>query len=102
MCSTVKCIWHWKWKSDPYESDEYMKVYEKVEKAMKENPKAFPKMSPGIHHGRGVGFRLVEGNEEQLRNLVAIWAPVEEWKLEVYFEGDELSAAGRKWHPERF
>jgi len=90
----MKCIWYWKWKT---EGPEYMKVYEKVLKAMKEFPEAFPKMSPGIHHGRGVGFRLVEGTYEQLMNLVAIWAPVEEWKLEVYFEGDDLSKAYNRW-----
>jgi len=95
----VKCIWHWKWKSDPFEGEEYGKVRDIVEKAMKENPDDFPTMSPGIHKGRGVGFRLVEGTYEQMRNLVAIWAPVEEWSLEVYFEADYLSEGYRKYHP---
>ena len=96
----MKCIWYWKWKSDPFESPEYMKVNEKVQKAMKEHPEAFPKMSPGIHHGRGVGLRLVEGTYEQMANLVGIWQPVEEWKLEVYFEAEDLAKAVRRWHPD--
>jgi hypothetical protein len=59
-------------------------------------------MSPGIHKGRGVGFRLVEGTYEQMKNLVAIWSSVEEWKLEVYFEGEDLTKAIKKWYPDRF
>jgi hypothetical protein len=50
-----------------------------------------------MHTGGGVGFRLVDGSEEQLANLVAIWAPVEEWRLEVYFEADEKSPLGKAW-----
>ncbi|MHA2394630.1 MAG: hypothetical protein ACXAEX_22100 [Promethearchaeota archaeon] len=96
----MKCIWYWEWRNDPFDDDKYRKVGEKVQKAMKENPDAFPKMSPGIHKGRGDGFRLVEGTYEQMKNLVAIWHPVEYWKLEVYFEGQELGEAVRKWHPE--
>ena len=95
----MKCIWHWKWKSDPFEGEEYGKVQDIVAKAMEENPDDFPTMSPGIHKGRGVGFRLVEGTYEQMRNLVAIWAPVEEWSLEVYFEADYLSEGYRKYQP---
>ena len=95
----MKCIWYWKWASDPFDDDKYMKVSQQVEKAMEENPDDFPKMSPSIHVGRGDGFRLVEGTYEQLMNLVAIWAPVEEWKLQVYFEGEELTKAVRKYHP---
>ena len=103
----MKCIWYWKWpagaRNDPFDDDKnYMKVSQKVEKTIDENPDAFPKMSPGIHRGRGDGFRLVEGTYEQLMNLVAIWAPVEEWKLEVYFHGDDLNKAYRKWHPDLF
>lgn len=98
----MKCIWHWKWIDDPYKKDsEYNKVNAKFQKALKEHPEDFPKLSQSMHTGRGVGFRLVEGNEEQLANLVAIWAPVEEWKLEVYFEMGENSAfskASRKWN----
>ena len=59
-------------------------------------------MGPSIHTARGEGFRLVDGTEEQVLNLVAIWALVEEWKLEVYFHGDDLSIAYRKWHPDLF
>ena len=86
----MKCIWHWKWIADAYEKDgAYNKVNQKFQKALKEHPEDFPKLSPGIHVGRGVGFRLVEGTEEQLANLAAIWAPVEEWRFEVYFEAGE-------------
>ncbi len=60
----------------------------KFNKALEEFPDDFPKMSVGIHTGRGVGFRLVEGNEEQLMNLAMMWAPVEEWRFEVYFEAN--------------
>jgi len=98
----LKCIWYWKWRSDPWDDDKYMKVFQRVKKVIEENPDAFPKMSPGIHKGRGDGFRLVEGTYEQMKNLVAIWSPVEHWRLEVYFEGDEISEAVRKWHPEAF
>jgi len=91
-----KCVWHWKSKGDPFElEEEYSKVREKVRKAMKEHPDEFPEMGPSIYTGRGVGFRLVEGTYEQLMNLVAIWGPVEEWKLEVYF--DYLSKAYERW-----
>ena len=95
----MKCIWYWKWAIDPFDDDRYMKVNQKFQKAMEENPDDFPKMSPSIHKGRGDGFRLVEGTYEQMMNLVAIWAPVEEWKLQVYFEGEELTKAVRKYHP---
>jgi hypothetical protein len=98
----MKCIWYWKWKCDPLDDDRYMKVSQKVQKALKENPGMFPKMSPGIHKGRGDGFRLVEGTYEQMKNLIAIWSPVEEWKLEVYFEGEELNEAMQKWHKDLF
>ena len=97
----MKCIWRWKWIDDPWKGEAYGKVGQKVAKAMKEHPDDFPKMSPGIHHGRGDGFRLVEGTYEQMKNLVAIWSPVEEWRLEVYFEGEELTKAMQKWYPER-
>ncbi|MBM3292635.1 hypothetical protein FJY84_08145 [Candidatus Bathyarchaeota archaeon] len=97
----MKCVWHWKWIADATEKDgAYTKVSEKFQKALKEHPEEFPKLSPSMHTGRGVSFRLVEGNEEQLANLVAIWSPVEEWRLEVYFdtvEGSPLAKAWRRW-----
>ena len=95
----MKCIWHWKWIDDPYEKDgKYNKVGAKFQKALEEHPDDFPKMSVGIHTGRGVGFRLVEGTEQQLANLAAIWAPVEEWRFEVYFEAStEDSVFGKAW-----
>ena len=99
----MKCIWYWTWPAgalkDPLDDDKYSKVQEIVAKAMKENPDDFPTMSSGIHIGRGKGFRLIEGTYEQMMNLVAIWAPVEEWKLQVYFEGEELTRTMRKYHP---
>ncbi|MBA7663947.1 hypothetical protein ES703_71995 [subsurface metagenome] len=96
----MKCIWYWKWNIDPFDDERYNKFSQKAQKAIEENPDDFPTMSPGIHKGRGDGFRLVEGTYEQMMNLVAIWAPVEEWKLQVYFEADDLNKAGRKWHPD--
>ena len=94
----MKCVWHWKWIDIPHAEDgKYDKVSTKFQKALKEFPDDFPKMSPSSHTGRGVGFRLVEGNEQQLANLAAIWAPVEEWRFEVYFEAAEDSAFGKAW-----
>jgi hypothetical protein len=94
----MKCVWHWKWIADATDPNgEYAKVSAKFSKALKEFPDDFPKMSPSSHTGRGVGFRLVEGTEEQLANLVGIWAPVEEWRLEVYFEATPDSTFGKAW-----
>lgn len=94
----MKCIWYWKWKE---EGEAYQKVSQKVQKVMKEHPEDLPNMSPGIHKGRGVGFRLLDGTYEQMRNLVALWSPVEEWKLEVYFEADYLIEGWRKYHSDQ-
>jgi hypothetical protein len=91
----VKCVWHWKWIA---EGEEYMKVWQTVTKALEQHPEAFPKMGESIMTSRGEGFRLVEGTEEQLMNLVAIWTPVEEWKLEVYFHSEDLVNASNRWH----
>jgi hypothetical protein len=94
----MKCIWRWKWIADAYEKDgAYGKVNERFQKAMKEHPEDFPKMGPSIHTGRGVGFRLVDGTEQQLANLAAIWGPVEEWSFEVYFEASEGSPLSKAW-----
>ena len=100
----MKCVWHWKWIVDPYVKDSYYwKVQDKFDKAIVEHPDDFPKLGTGMHTGRGVGFRLIEGTEEQMANLVAIWAPVEEWRLEVYFESSEedsvFGKAWRRWTP---
>ena len=93
----MKCIWHWKWIDDPYVKDSnYMKVEAKFVKAIEEHPDDFPKLSASIHTGRGVGFRLVEGNEQQLANLAAIWTPVEDWRFEVYFEGSVANSPMEK------
>jgi hypothetical protein len=93
----VKCVWRWKWIT---EGEEYMKVWQTVNKALEQHPEAFPKMGPSIQVARGEGFRLVEGTEEQLMNLMSIWTPVEEWKLEVYFHSEDLYNASRRWHPD--
>ena len=94
----MKCIWHWEWIGDPFEKNsDYNKVNEKFQKALKEHPEDFPKLSPGIHTGRGVGFRLADGTEQQYANLVALWAPVEDWRLEVYFEMAENSPYMKAW-----
>ena len=94
----MKCVWHWKWIADGTDPNgEYQKVNQKFQKALEEFPNDFPKMGPSSHTGRGVGFRLVEGNEQQLANLVSIWAPVEEWRLEVYLETSPNSAFMKAW-----
>ena len=87
----MKCIWRFKWAIDPFDDDKYMKVDQQFQKALEEHPDDFPTMGPNIITARGVGFRVVEGTYEQMMNLVAIWTPVEEWKLQVYFEGEELT-----------
>ena len=44
--------------------------------------------------GRCKGFRLIEAEtEEQLKNLVALWWPTENWKLEAYLENHPEDAA---------
>ena len=95
----MKCVWHWKWIDDAYEKDgKYSKVTAKFQKAIEEHPEDFPKMGPTLMTGRGVGFRLVEGTEQQLANLAQIWAPVEEWRFEVYFEASGPdSPFGKAW-----
>ncbi|MCW4048531.1 MAG: hypothetical protein NWE89_02225 [Candidatus Bathyarchaeota archaeon] len=93
----MKCIWHWKQKIDPYKDDEYRKVGQKVQKAMEEYPDEFPKMGNAMHTANGEGFRLVEGTQEQMANLVAIWSPVDEWKLEVYFECPGFNKVIQRW-----
>jgi len=94
----MKYVWHWKVIDDWYKEDsKFWEINEKFQKAMKENPDDFPKLSPSMHTGRDRGFRLVEGTEEQLANLVQIWAPVEDWRLEPYFEIGPDSAYGKAW-----
>jgi hypothetical protein len=65
------------------------------EKAVKEFPDKFPKMGPTRFTGQTKGFRIIEGNEEQVQNLVAFWAPTEKWKLTPFFE--QYPAAQREW-----
>lgn len=54
-------------------------------------PEKFPKMlTKTCFTGRCKGFRLIEAEtDEQLKNLVAIWWPTENWRLEAYLENDE-------------
>jgi hypothetical protein len=99
----MKCIWHWKIKENWHtDGGKFMETSAKFRKALEENPDDFPKMSESLHTGNGEGFRLVEGTEEQLANLVAIWSPVEDWKLEVYLEakpGSPYTKALQRWYP---
>jgi len=90
-------MWHWKQKIDPYKDEEYRKVAQKVRRAMEEFPDEFPKLGPAIHTGNGVGFRLVEGTHEQLANLMAIWASVDDWRLEVVFECPWYNEVIQRW-----
>jgi hypothetical protein len=85
----MKYIWHWEWKMDDREKEN--EIGERFTKALKETPEKFPKMlTKTCFTGRCTGFRLIEAdNEEQLKNLIAIWWPTENWKLEAYLENDE-------------
>ena len=96
----MKYIWHWEWK--PEDREKERELGEKFQKAMKENPDQFPKMLTNTcFTGRCKGFRLIEAdNEEQLMNLVALWWPTENWRLEAYLEaGETFSKASQKWNP---
>jgi hypothetical protein len=50
--------------------------------------------------GRCKGFRVIEADsEEQLANLIALWWPTEDWKLEVILESQSpvFQKAFQKW-----
>ncbi|MFH0849328.1 MAG: hypothetical protein V1924_00135 [Candidatus Bathyarchaeota archaeon] len=50
--------------------------------------------------GRCKGFRVIEADsEEQLANLIALWWPTEDWKLEVILESQSpvFTKAFQKW-----
>lgn len=85
----MKYIWHWEWKMEDREKEN--EIGERFRKALEENPEKFPKMLTNTcFTGRCKGFRLIEAdNEEQLKNLIAIWWPTEDWKLEAYLDSDE-------------
>lgn len=74
----------------------------KFDKAMKENPKQFPKMLTNTCFiGRCKGFRIIEADsEEQLANLITLWWPTEDWKLEVILESQSpvFTKAFQKWN----
>ena len=93
----MKCIWHAKQKPVRERLEKYLIVAERAEKAMKEHPDEFPKMGPAIRTGGPTSFRFVEGTYEQLQNLVAIWAPVDESRLEVYFECPPWYEVVQRW-----
>lgn len=93
----MKCIWHTTQKQISERLEDYQEVALKFEKAMEEFPEKFPKMGPAIRTGGPTSFRLVEGTYEQLQNLVAIWAPVDESRLEVYFECPPWAEIFQRW-----
>ena len=92
----MKCIWYVKQKP-MRERLEYYLVVQRVEKAIKKHPEEFPKMGPAIRMGGAESFRFVEGTYEQLQNLVAIWSPVDESKLVVYFECPPYYEVVQRW-----
>ena len=85
----MKYIWHWEWKMEDFDKEN--EIGERFSKALKETPEKFPKMLTNTcFTSRCKGFRLIEAdNEEQLKNLIAIWWPTENWKLEAYLDNDE-------------
>ncbi len=95
----VKYIWHWQWKLEDYEKE--MKLSEKWEKAVKEDPRQFPRMLTNtLFTGRGEGIRVIEAeNEQQLANMVVFWWPTEDWWLEVALEsqGEVFQKAMKKF-----
>ena len=93
----MKFVWHWEWVTEDFE-----KIQERsnrFEKALKDHPEEFPKLSEIYFTGRGKGFRIIEAeNEEQLTNLVVFWWPTEKWNLVPYFERIGFSKAWDKWN----
>jgi hypothetical protein len=85
----MKYIWKWKWKVEDREKES--EIGARFAEELKKNPKKFPKMlTKTCFTGRAEGFRLIEAdNEEQLKNLIAIWWPTEDWKLIAYLDNDE-------------
>ena len=63
----------------------------RFQEELDKNPDKFPRMlTKTCFTGRCKGFRLIEADtDEQLKNLVAIWWPTENWRLEAYLENDE-------------
>ena len=93
----MKFIWHWEWITEDIEK--MREISKKVQKAMKDHPEKFPKLSEPNFTGRGKGFRIIEAdNEEQLVNLLAIWHPTEKWNLVPCLDGNKWIEAFEKWH----
>ena len=86
----VKYIWHWEWKMDDMEQENLIGA--RFQEELEKTPEKFPKMlTKTCFTGRCKGFRLIEADtEEQLKNLVAIWWPTENWKLEPFLDNDEV------------
>ena len=93
----MKCIWYSTQKPKRERLENYLKVAQRIEKAMEEHPDEFPKIGPAIRTGGPDGFRFVEGTYEQLQNLVAAWSPVDESKLVVYFECPPYYEIAERW-----
>jgi hypothetical protein len=86
----VKYIWHWEWKMDDMEQENLIGA--RFQEELEKTPEKFPKMlTKTCFTGRCKGFRFIEADtEEQLKNLVAIWWPTEDWKLEPFLDNDEV------------
>ncbi len=95
----MKYVWHWDWSIEDF--DREMELSQKFEKAMKEDPKQFPKMLTNtMFTDRGKGFRIIEAeNEQQIANLIVFWWPTEDWWLEVVLEsqGEAFQKAMKKF-----
>jgi hypothetical protein len=95
----TKYIWHWEWSMEDFDKEQELSA--KWEKAMKEDPKQFPKMLTNtLFTGRCKGFRVIEAeNEQQLANMITFWWPTEDWWLEVALEsqGEAMAKAMKKF-----
>jgi hypothetical protein len=95
----TKYIWHWEWSMEDFDKEQELSA--KWEKAMKEDPKQFPKMLTNtLFTGRCKGFRVIEAeNEQQLANMIMFWWPTEDWWLEVALEsqGEAMAKAMKKF-----
>ncbi len=94
----MKYVWHWEWSMEDW--DKEMELSQKWDKALKENPKQFPKMlTSTLFTGRCKGFRVIEAeNDEQLTNMIIFWWPTEDWWLEAIIEsGPTMQKAMEKF-----
>jgi hypothetical protein len=85
----MKCILYWVWEKDAVEGSELIDLVVGFENAKAASPEVFPRMSVGMSLRMEAGFKLVEGTQEQLLNLVVYWERIRGWQL-VYFEPPDM------------